>query len=170
MMRHDDTHRRHHQHGRGRRAHPEARHGGRLRHGDVRTAILMALAEGPAHGYEIGQRLLGASGGAWQPSPGSIYPTLQTLADEDLVTSEERDGKRIYTLSRAGTSELAEREKRGEGPPWEGARGGELREAVVALKMAAKQVGAVGTAEQRARAKTIVDEARRQLYELLAKA
>lgn len=141
-----------------------------MRHGDVRTAILMALSEGPAHGYEIGQRLLRASRGAWQPSPGSIYPTLQTLSDEDLVTSEERDGKRIYTLSKTGQAELAEREKRSEGAPWEGAHGGELREAIVALRMAVRQVGAVGTAEQRARAKTIVDEARRQIYELLAKA
>jgi len=130
----------------------------------------MALSEGPAHGYEIGQRLLRASAGAWQPSPGSIYPTLQTLSDEDLVTSEERDGKRIYTLSKTGQAELAEREKRSEGAPWEGARGGELREAIVALRMAVRQVGAVGTTEQRARAKTIIDEARRQIYELLAKA
>ena len=67
-----------------------------MRHGDVRAAILLGLTEGPAHGYEIGQRLLRASGGAWQPSPGSIYPTLQTLSDEDLVTSEEREGKRIW--------------------------------------------------------------------------
>jgi DNA-binding PadR family transcriptional regulator len=160
-------HRRRH-HGRGGHQQHE-RHGGRLRHGDVRTAILMALSEGPAHGYEIGQRLLRASGGAWQPSPGSIYPTLQTLSDEDLVTSEERDGKRVYTLSKAGDAELAERQKRGEGAPWEGARGGELREAIVALRMAVRQVAAVGTTEQRARAKTIIDEARRQIYELLAK-
>jgi DNA-binding PadR family transcriptional regulator len=168
-MRHDNMHRGRHHGGRGRHEHHE-RFGGRLRHGDVRTAILMALSEGPAHGYEIGQRLLRASGGAWQPSPGSIYPTLQTLSDEDMVTSEERDGKRVYTLSKSGQSELAERQQRGEGAPWEGARGGELREALVALRMAVRQVGAVGTTEQRGRAKTIIDEARRQLYELLAKA
>lgn len=159
MMRHD------------RRQHPHHERGGRrLRHGDVRAAILLALSEGPAHGYEIGQRLLRASGGAWQPSPGSIYPTLQTLADQDLVTSDDRDGKRIYTLSKAGEAEIAERAKRKEGAPWAGTRGGELREALVALRMAVRQVGAVGTADQRERTKAIVVEARRQIYELLAKA
>jgi DNA-binding PadR family transcriptional regulator len=142
-----------------------------MRHGDVRAAILLGLTEGPAHGYEIGQRLLRASGGAWQPSPGSIYPTLQTLSDEDLVTSEEREGKRIYTLTRRGQAEVDQRAKREDGNPWEGAYGdemGELREAVHGLKMAVKQVAAVGTADQCAKVKAIVAEARSRIYELLA--
>jgi DNA-binding PadR family transcriptional regulator len=143
-----------------------------MRHGDVRAAILLALASGPAHGYELGQRLLQASDGAWQPSPGSIYPTLQALADEELVTLEERDQKRIYTITKRGLSEVKERTERGEAAPWaavHGGPGGPLREAVVGLKMAAKQVSAVGTPEQRERATAIVVEARRQIYELLAK-
>jgi DNA-binding PadR family transcriptional regulator len=143
-----------------------------MRHGDVRAALLLALSEGPAHGYELGQRLLRATGGAWQPSPGSIYPTLQMLADEELVTAEERDQKRVYTITRRGLSVVKERAARGEGAPWaavHGGPGGELREAVVGLKMAAKQVSAVGTAAQRERATEIVTEARRRLYELLAK-
>jgi DNA-binding PadR family transcriptional regulator len=145
---------------------------GRMRHGDVRTAILLALAPGPAHGYEVGQRLLQVTEGAWQPSPGSTYPILQALADEDLVTFEERDQKRVYTLTRQGRALLRGREERGEAPPWaavHGGAGGPLREAVVGLKMAAKQVSTVGTADQRERATAIVVEARRRLYELLAK-
>jgi DNA-binding PadR family transcriptional regulator len=147
-------------------------HGGRLRlrHGDVRAALLLALEEGPTHGYELGERLERRSGGAWRPSPGSIYPNLQTLADEDCVTSEERDGKRIYTLTRKGLAELKQRAARGEEAPWQGAgRSGELREAVAGLKMAARQVVAVGTPEQHAQAVEIVVAARRRVYELLAK-
>jgi DNA-binding PadR family transcriptional regulator len=143
-----------------------------MRHGDVRAALLLALQEGPAHGYELGQRLLRASAGAWQPSPGSIYPTLQTLSDEGLVTSEERDGKRVYTLARRGIAEMKERADRGSPAPWQAAsegKSGELREAVGGLKMAAKQVSAVGTPAQCERAVAIVVEARRQIYELLAK-
>ena len=142
-----------------------------MRHGHVRAALLLALREGPAHGYELGQRLLRASAGAWQPSPGSIYPTLQTLSDEDLVTSEERDGKRIYTLTPRGIAEVEERADRGSPAPWQAAsegKYGELREAVVALKMAAKQVGTAGSPTQCERAVAIVVEARRQLYNLLA--
>ncbi|HEY6032605.1 MAG TPA: PadR family transcriptional regulator [Kofleriaceae bacterium] len=145
----------------------------RMRHGDVRAALLLALKEGPAHGYELGQRLERASGGAWRPSPGSIYPTLQALADEELVTSIERDGKRVYELSRRGLAELDERAERGDENPWQAASeapSSGLKEAVLALKFAAKQVGAIGNADQIARATTIVVDARRQVYDLLAKA
>jgi DNA-binding PadR family transcriptional regulator len=159
----------------GRRPHGHGHneHGsGRMRHGDVRTALLLALSEGPAHGYELGQRLERASGGAWRPSPGSIYPTLQAMADEDLVTFEDRDGKRVYSMARRGTALLKERAERGEEAPWHAAfegKSGELREAVDGLKMAAKQIGVAGSAEQRDKATAIVVEARRQIYELLAK-
>jgi DNA-binding PadR family transcriptional regulator len=138
----------------------------------VRAALLHALQEGPAHGYQLGQRLERLSGGVWRPSPGSIYPTLQTLADEERVSAEDRDGKRVYTLTRKGQAELRERQARGEDSPWQAAgdgRASALREAVVALKMAAKQIGTVGTAEQQAQAVDIVVDARRRLYELLAK-
>jgi DNA-binding PadR family transcriptional regulator len=143
-----------------------------MRHGDVRAALLLALVEGPAHGYELGQRLLRASAGAWQPSPGSIYPTLQLLSDEELVSSEEREQKRIYTLTKRGLAVVKERSDRGDGAPWESAadgHSGQLREAMSALKMAAKQVATVGSAQQRERATEIIVDARRQLYDLLAK-
>jgi DNA-binding PadR family transcriptional regulator len=143
-----------------------------MRHGDVRAALLLALAEGAAHGYELGQRLERISGGSWRPSPGSIYPTLQTLADEDCVSVEERDGKRIYSLAKKGQAEIRERQSRREELPWRFAgdgKSGALREAVVAMKMAAKQIGSVGSPEQQAQALEIVVDARRRLYELLAK-
>ena len=143
-----------------------------MKHGDVRAAMLLALGDGPAHGYELGQRLERASGGSWKPSPGSIYPTLQALADEELVTAEDRDGKRIFTLTRKGIAAAKVREDRGDEAPWQGTLdgpAGELKEAMLALKQAAKQVGSVGTAEQCAQARAIVVEARRQVYELLAK-
>jgi DNA-binding PadR family transcriptional regulator len=144
----------------------------RLRHGDVRAALVVALTEGPTHGYELGLRLERRSSGAWRPSPGSIYPTLQLLSDEGLVVGEDRDGKRIYALTSTGRAEAAERTKRGEAMPWEsdhddGTQG--LRETVHEVRLAAKQVSAAGDDTQRGRAKAILLEARRQLYELLAK-
>jgi DNA-binding PadR family transcriptional regulator len=158
----------HHEHHRS----EEPPHGGRLRHGDVRAALLLALQEAPAHGYEIGRWLERASGGNWRPSPGSIYPTLQSLADAECVSFEDRDGKRIYSLTKKGQAEIRERQARGEALPWQSTsdgKGGALREAVVGLKMAAKQIGAVGSSEQQTRAVEIVVDARRRLYELLAK-
>ena len=46
----------------------------------------------PTHGYEVITELEAQSGGRWRPSAGSVYPTLQQLADEGLVTSEESTG------------------------------------------------------------------------------
>src|SRR4051794_19550138 len=78
---------------------PWARGGGRMRRGDIRTALLVVLEDGPGHGYELIQRLEAKSEGAWRPSPGSIYPTLQLLEDEGLVRSVEREGKRVYEVT-----------------------------------------------------------------------
>ncbi|HTW98996.1 MAG TPA: PadR family transcriptional regulator, partial [Acidimicrobiales bacterium] len=72
--------------------------GGRARRGNVRAALLALLAERPMHGYEMIQELDTRTGGAWRPSPGSIYPTLQMLEDEGLVTATEVDGRRTFTI------------------------------------------------------------------------
>src|SRR6476660_6749206 len=69
----------------------------RARRGDVRTAILALLQEKPAHGYDLIRELEERSGGMWQPSPGSVYPTLQMLEDQGFLTGEESDGKRVYS-------------------------------------------------------------------------
>jgi hypothetical protein len=97
---------------------------------------------------------------------------LQLLADEDLLLVTERDGKRIYELAKAGLTELKERASRGEATPWQAASDAptsDLKEAVHSLRDAAKQIVAVGKPDQVARATSIVVEARRQVYELLAK-
>ena len=73
--------------------------GQRARRGDVREAVLRLLAEQPMHGYQIIQELTARSGGAWSPSAGSVYPTLQLLADEGLVTSEEVGDKKVFSLT-----------------------------------------------------------------------
>ena len=75
--------------------HPRPGHGGRLhsRRGAIREATLALLAEQPMHGYQVMQELGERSGGRWRPSAGSVYPTLQQLEDEGLVTVEDRDGR-----------------------------------------------------------------------------
>jgi len=145
----------------------------RARRGDVRRALLALLAEKPMHGYEIIGELEQRSGGAWRPSPGSIYPTLQMLADEGLLSSTEQDGRRVYSITDAGKAELEKRQAKGGGAPWdqgeaadEGAVG--LRDAVFRLMGAARQVGEAGSRTQLAAAAPILDDARRKLYTLLA--
>ena len=146
--------------------------GRRAKRGDVRTALLTLLADEPKHGYDLIRELEERSGGAWRPSPGSIYPTLQLLEDEGLVTSEERDGKRVYTINDAGRAELEERRERGGEEPWEfGALGegfGQLRDSGFQLAAAAMQVARTGSEAQRKQAAEVLAEARKKLYALLA--
>ena len=147
--------------------------GGRMRRGDIRTALLLILEEGPGHGYELIQRLEEKSDGAWRPSPGSVYPTLQLLDDEGLVTASERDGKRTFEITDAGKAEAASRVEDAGGTPWDlagrgGRPSGELREAIGTLMLAARQVAGAGSKEQTERAVAILKDARKQLYAILA--
>lgn len=143
----------------------------RVSRGDVRIAILRLLAEEPMHGYQIIQELTSRTDGVWQPSPGSIYPTLQQLEDEGLVRSEQRDGKNVFHLTDDGRSVVDEDTAPA---PWE--RMGSdveddlltLREAGFSVGAAVMQVARAGTSEQVARATEILAEARRKLYQVLA--
>ena len=145
------------------------RHGSRrMRRGDVRTAVLAVLAERPGHGYEIILALEEKSGGAWRPSPGSVYPTLQQLEDEGLVRSNTAEGKRVYELTDEGRVEGERRLAEAGRPPWDDAGSGDLRTSLRLLILAYKQVEVAGSPAQSERAAQIMNEARKQLYRLLA--
>jgi DNA-binding PadR family transcriptional regulator len=153
-----------------------------VRRGDVRDAILAALAREPMHGYRIIQELAGQSGGRWRPSAGSIYPTLQQLEDEGLVTGEEHEGKRIFTLTEAGREAAAKaatgarpRWQAGVGPRSDAAAGGtaatspaEFREALYHLGAAVMQAAQVGSPQTVALVKAALTEARKSIYRALA--
>ena len=147
------------------------RFGGRkARRGDIRAAILALLAEQPMHGYQIIQELTERTEGVWRPSPGSVYPTLQQLEDEELVEPAAPDtGKRVYTLTDAGREAAAANPA-----PWQ-AVAGEADDALVALRdlamqvmAATRQVAAAGSAAQLESAQGILRDARKALYRLLA--
>src|SRR5215471_8233544 len=88
---------------------PWAQRGGRMRRGDIRTALLVVLEDGPGHGYDLIQRLEEKTDGGWRPSPGSVYPTLQMLEDEGLITVAPDDGgRKSYTLTDTGRAEATE--------------------------------------------------------------
>src|SRR5215469_6027365 len=74
--------------------------------GGVRLALLSLLNEGPKHGYQLMKEMEERSGGLYRASAGSVYPTLQQLADEDLIDSDQADGKRVYRITDAGRAEL----------------------------------------------------------------
>jgi DNA-binding PadR family transcriptional regulator len=141
--------------------------GGMVRRGEIRPLILAALVAKPTHGYEIINELQAQSGGRWRPSAGSVYPTLQQLADEGLVTSEEVDGRRIYTLTEAGRAAAAA----GPAFAWADAgreRANDVRHLARQVAEAAAQVQRVGTPEAGIAAQVILTDTRAKLYGLLA--
>lgn len=153
---------------RGRRRGGSGRQRGRR--GDIRAAILLLLAEQPRHGYEIIGEISERSRGMWRPSPGSIYPTLQLLTDEELVSSDNDSGKRLYQLTDGGRELVA---TLGDVPPWEQIKHDvdpieiELRAAATALTDAMRQMAGAGTSTQQAKAVTVLNEARSALYAIL---
>jgi DNA-binding PadR family transcriptional regulator len=144
-----------------------------MRRGDVRAALLVLLDEQPHTGYSLMEEIERRSNGAWRPSPGSVYPTLQQLEDEGLVRAEEGEGRTPFTLSDAGKAYVEEnREELGE--PWAKPAEGvgeerlELRGLVGQIGAATLQVATAGDTTQVARAKELLAQTRRGLYQILA--
>jgi DNA-binding PadR family transcriptional regulator len=142
--------------------------GPKVRRGDVRIAVLGVLADRPMHGYEVIRELEQRSGGRWRPSPGSVYPTLQMLEDEGLVSGEDRDGRKVFEITDAGRDALAAAPEQGPSFAFGDDPFGELKNSAFQLGAAAMQVAGTGTGEQVARTKEILDEARKRIYGILA--
>ncbi|MFT4210904.1 MAG: PadR family transcriptional regulator [Microbacterium sp.] len=75
----------------------------------VPDLVLAALLDGPAHGYELMDRLEQSSGGTWRPSPGSVYPLLQMFEEKGYVRSSAARGRRRFALTDEGRAYADER-------------------------------------------------------------
>jgi DNA-binding PadR family transcriptional regulator len=148
--------------------------GPRARRGDVRAAALALLAEEPRNGYQIIQEIGERSDGVWRPSPGSVYPALQQLEDENLIRAEAGEsGRRAYVLTEEGSAYVAAHpdELRA---PWDvvaGSAGGaaiEMRNLLKQVGMAGYQVLSAGTDAQVKQARKVLTDARKSLYRILA--
>ncbi|CDP87952.1 MULTISPECIES: PadR family transcriptional regulator [Mycolicibacterium] len=146
------------------------RGGRRGRRGDVRAAILTLLAERPMHGYEMTQEIASRSNNLWKPSPGSVYPTLQLLVDEGLIAPAESEGsKKTFELTEEGRQAAAEIQS----PPW--AQIAEdadpaalnLHSAVSQLMAAVGQSAYAAGEDQQQRILDVVNNARREIYQIL---
>ena len=140
--------------------------------GDVRAAILALLAEAPMHGYQIITEITDRSQGVWSPSPGSVYPTLTALEEEALVTSTTADGKKVFSLTDAGRA--ANDTRPGDRAPWDEVGDDvdsgllQLRDGIGQVAGAVRQIARSGTAAQVAKARSVLTEARKSLYRILA--
>jgi DNA-binding PadR family transcriptional regulator len=78
--------------------------------------LLAALANGPAHGYLIMQRIRERSGGLLDYPDGSIYPALHCMEEDGLISASwatvSGRKRRTYQLTRKGEAELGSETQR----------------------------------------------------------
>ena len=78
--------------------------------GELRLALLALIDENPSHGYELIKAIEEMTGGAYAPSPGAVYPTLQLLEDEGAIAEAEAEGaKKPFAATDQGRAELETR-------------------------------------------------------------
>ena len=158
--------------------------GPRVRRGDVRSAILDVVRTAQAageeiNGYQVIQQIAARSQGAWRPSPGSVYPTIQQLEDEGLVETVEVNGRRSLRLTEAGTEYAADNDAElgAVWAPFEAAGresddladgGVDVRPEIAQVMNAVWQIVTTGTDVQRQAAVDVLVDARRRLYGILA--
>jgi DNA-binding PadR family transcriptional regulator len=151
--------------------------GPKVRRGDVRLAILDVLSVVPVSLKKNIQQVSERTDGAWKPSPGSVYPTIQQLEDEGLIEGHDADGRRLLGLTDAGERYVAEHAEE-LGATWEvferperdrsSYRGPDLKPILGQVMGAVWQIMVNGTEQQRAEAAEVLGETRRRLYGLLA--
>jgi DNA-binding PadR family transcriptional regulator len=153
---------------------PWGRGGRRRKRGDVRAAILLLLDEEPRNGYGLMQAIEERSDGEWRPSPGSVYPTLQQLEDEGLIRPRDEAGRKTFELTDEGRT-YVEEHRDAFGTPWEldddadvAGSMREMKDLLAQVIRATVQVMQVGDERQQAEARTILSDARKALYRLLA--
>jgi DNA-binding PadR family transcriptional regulator len=146
----------------------------RARRGDVRAAILDLLAEGQTwNGYQIIQEIAERTHGVWRPSAGSVYPALQQLEDEGLISPEGEGRRRMYALTDEGRA-YAEAHADELRSSWDAVAGMtdeaalELGDMIRQVGMAVMEVRRAGSASQIAEARRVLSETRRSMYRILA--
>ncbi len=160
--------------------------------GDLRSAILAALQHEAKNGHQVMQAITAASGGMLMPAASEVYPMLQQLADEGLVSTQHDGERTVYTLTDAGreaaaaaaeahahesahdngrdswnVSDWSDRMSGRWNDHWS-ERTSAVPRAGAKLAQAAAQVTQSGTREQQERAAALLDQTRKALYAILA--
>lgn len=83
--------------------------------------VLLALADGPSHGYALVREVRARSSGKVDPGTGSFYSVIHGLCDQGVIESVEPpdgaapDRRRYYALTPLGRRVLAAESARLEG-------------------------------------------------------
>ncbi len=147
----------------------------RTRRGDIKFILLALLAERPMHGYELIKELEARGGGFRRLSAGSVYPALQMMEEGGYLTSEQIDGKRVYTITESGRQFLSDRNQQ---PHAKNPRDSftenkpseliELRRTLTELNDAVTQIARSSNLEQVNRVRDLLTQVKREIYKMLA--
>jgi DNA-binding PadR family transcriptional regulator len=150
------------------------RRSGLLNEEGLRLHILTALQEGPKTGHEVVEALALLT---FKPTAASVYPLLESLLDEALISVTVKKDRKVYSLTDAG-NELASSNPAPEqaiddtqetswAPKWVDVRG-VVPVAVARLAKVSLEVSQYGTKEQQEQAAEAIDDARRRIHEILS--
>ena len=126
------------------------------------------------HGYELITELESRSSGRWRPSPGAIYPALTRLEEQGLLASDDRDGKKVFSLTARGRAAREALDVDDDDPTpgrWREAGGdvhGALRALPAEIAGQARQLRRFGSPDQVEQAAALLERVKRELYALLA--
>jgi DNA-binding PadR family transcriptional regulator len=126
------------------------------------------------HGYDISNEISSIFGGRYRPSPGVVYPTLQSLEDGGSIIGRREESKTVYTITPAGRALL---EKRSDvlGEIMEFARGSTSGDELPLRKSASRLERTIllslpmMSREKRVRVAKILDSANEQIARLMSK-
>lgn len=148
--------------------------------GGMKFVILSALKEKPRHGYDIIREMEERSGGFYSPSPGAVYPTLQALEDQDLVTSTTQDGKKVYTITETGLAYLEEHKEQAAGhrarweAHWGSESGAESWRVMAGIRDSLREIGravrsSTGDPAKLKEAEQVLEEAAAKIRDILGR-
>ncbi|MCW4034217.1 MAG: PadR family transcriptional regulator [Candidatus Bathyarchaeota archaeon] len=73
--------------------------------GYTRIALLILLSKRPYHGYEMMKEVEDRTEGFWKPTPGGVYPILQSLEELGYIKGEwgkEKRKRKSYNITETG--------------------------------------------------------------------
>lgn len=80
-----------------------------FRHGELPLVLLALVRQRPRHRYDLMAELTRLFGPRYRASPGSVYPAIDALESEQLVSPDVVDGRTVYRLTSLGAQALADR-------------------------------------------------------------
>lgn len=87
------------------------KHGRPLGRGQLKYLLLDLASKEPRHGYELMAEIELRTDGAYKPSPGVTYPTIELMNDLGWIILDTKEDKRLIKITELGREELAANEE-----------------------------------------------------------